>query len=298
MTICHARRRGVRRGSARARRTSYGPDATGSRGARWGHRPAVRGRGAECGRPVVASRAGTGTTAGRRSAERGKVPELRTAARADVPRPAPAEDVTDLPRDELGEQPVRRGVDRTSRNNGDLKGGHLNHTGPVYPAADWGDIIPPYAYVDENGQDPDLPRATTGARRDRRSTRTAATCRRRRTLRGQSQSRRSLECVERRGRRHLRRPLRLREPERDDRRAAGAARTSSRPAPADRGQPRRSRRAASTDAFQVDVGRERAHVVADRERCVRFGRLEALRRRLDHGHQAARPRRTTPASST
>ncbi|HEX4525442.1 MAG TPA: hypothetical protein VH108_01720 [Gaiellaceae bacterium] len=36
-------------------------------------------------------------------------------------------------------------------NNGDLSGGHLNHTGPVFPGADWGDIIPPYSYVDDNG---------------------------------------------------------------------------------------------------------------------------------------------------
>ena len=36
-------------------------------------------------------------------------------------------------------------------NNGDLQGGHLNHTGPVFPAAGWGDIIPPYTYVDQNG---------------------------------------------------------------------------------------------------------------------------------------------------
>ena len=36
-------------------------------------------------------------------------------------------------------------------NNGDLSGGHLNHTGPVYPADGWGDIIPPYQYVDESG---------------------------------------------------------------------------------------------------------------------------------------------------
>ena len=35
-------------------------------------------------------------------------------------------------------------------NNGDLKGGHLNHTGPVYPAPKWGDIIPAYSYLDEN----------------------------------------------------------------------------------------------------------------------------------------------------
>jgi hypothetical protein len=39
----------------------------------------------------------------------------------------------------------------TVGNNGDLSGGHLNHTGPVFPAADWGDIIPPYTYVDANG---------------------------------------------------------------------------------------------------------------------------------------------------
>ena len=36
-------------------------------------------------------------------------------------------------------------------NNGDLQGGHLNHTGPVFPAAGWGDIIPPYTYVDQDG---------------------------------------------------------------------------------------------------------------------------------------------------
>jgi hypothetical protein len=35
--------------------------------------------------------------------------------------------------------------------NGDLKGGHLGHTGPVFPAAGWGDIIPPYDYVDTSG---------------------------------------------------------------------------------------------------------------------------------------------------
>jgi len=37
-------------------------------------------------------------------------------------------------------------------NNGDLQGGHLNHTGPVFPVdKDWGDIIPPYNYVDDKG---------------------------------------------------------------------------------------------------------------------------------------------------
>jgi uncharacterized repeat protein (TIGR01451 family) len=37
-------------------------------------------------------------------------------------------------------------------NNGDLGGGHLNHEGPIYPAKHWGDIIPPYDYVDEDGE--------------------------------------------------------------------------------------------------------------------------------------------------
>lgn len=42
-------------------------------------------------------------------------------------------------------------------NNGDLQGGHLNHKGPVYPAAGWGDIIPPYEFVDAQGQDQTFP---------------------------------------------------------------------------------------------------------------------------------------------
>lgn len=36
-------------------------------------------------------------------------------------------------------------------NNGDLSGGHLNHTGGIYPQDNWGDIIPPYDYTDSNG---------------------------------------------------------------------------------------------------------------------------------------------------
>jgi hypothetical protein len=32
------------------------------------------------------------------------------------------------------------------QNNGDLQGGHLNHTGGIYPTVNWGDIIPPYDY--------------------------------------------------------------------------------------------------------------------------------------------------------
>src|SRR5580765_7837890 len=42
-------------------------------------------------------------------------------------------------------------------NNGDLQGGHLDHTGPVFPAADWGDIIPPYTYTDQSGNEAVFP---------------------------------------------------------------------------------------------------------------------------------------------
>ena len=38
-------------------------------------------------------------------------------------------------------------------NNGDLSGGHLNETGPVFPGPKWGDIIPPYTYTDANGKE-------------------------------------------------------------------------------------------------------------------------------------------------
>ena len=67
-------------------------------------------------------------------------------------------------------------------NNGDLNGGHLNHTGPVYPADGWGDIIPPYEYLDEKGQTKTFPGYNWSRRRGRRSGRTTAT-RRRRQLR-------------------------------------------------------------------------------------------------------------------
>ena len=47
-------------------------------------------------------------------------------------------------------------------NNGDLQGGHLNHTGPVFPADDWGDIIPPYTFTDDERQRGGLPRPELG----------------------------------------------------------------------------------------------------------------------------------------
>jgi hypothetical protein len=46
-------------------------------------------------------------------------------------------------------------------NDGDLQGGHLDHTGPIFPATGpdgkWGDIIPPYTYVDQDGQTQTFP---------------------------------------------------------------------------------------------------------------------------------------------
>ena len=42
-------------------------------------------------------------------------------------------------------------------NNGDLQGGHLNHKGPVFPEDNWGDIIPPYNYVDAEGKEQVFP---------------------------------------------------------------------------------------------------------------------------------------------
>ena len=57
-------------------------------------------------------------------------------------------------------------------NNDDLKGGHLDHTGPIYPAEGWGDIIPPYEYRDAQDQEQTFP-APTGRLRDKPSGRTA-----------------------------------------------------------------------------------------------------------------------------
>jgi uncharacterized repeat protein (TIGR01451 family) len=40
----------------------------------------------------------------------------------------------------------------TIEENGTLADGHLDHAGSVFPHANWGDIVPPYVYVDQAGQ--------------------------------------------------------------------------------------------------------------------------------------------------
>ena len=68
-------------------------------------------------------------------------------------RPPPPKDVeichrTNAATNPYGPEPESPAIG----NNGDLQGGHLNHTGPVFPEDNWGDIIPPYTYRNENGQ--------------------------------------------------------------------------------------------------------------------------------------------------
>ena len=98
---------------------------------------------------------------------------LRTRQRSTEPAKGPH-----LPRDELGEQPVRveRAGDREQRRP--ERRAPEPH-GPVFPADDWGDIIPPYDVPRRGRQDADLPGIQLDARRGRRSGRTAATRRRR-----------------------------------------------------------------------------------------------------------------------
>ena len=126
-------------------------------------------------------------------------------------------------------------------NNGDLHGGHLDHTGPVYPADNWGDIIPPYT-TSTRGQAADLPRLQLDRGRARRSTQNGcepphaadaeeghADARVRRADGRRASSRTGATTT------------RTAPPSRSDR----AIGTSSRRASRNRGQPRRSPRAAS-----------------------------------------------------
>ena len=123
--------------TARTRRTSF--RRSGSR---------TRGRTT---RPP--SRAGTGTSGARRSttpaARRPRPPGARPARK-------PRKKVRICHATSSNSNPYTS-PEPAIANNGDLNGGHLNHTGPVYPGKDWGDIIPPYNYVDQKGQPQTFP---------------------------------------------------------------------------------------------------------------------------------------------
>ena len=77
---------------------------------------------------------------------------MRRGAAGAGAEPRAGEEGPDLPRDELGDQSLHVSDEPAIANNGDLNGGHLDHTGPVYPADGWGDIIPPYEYLDKDGK--------------------------------------------------------------------------------------------------------------------------------------------------
>ena len=163
-------------------------------------------------------------------------------------------------------------------NNGDLNGGHLDHKGSVFPAADWGDIIPPYDYVDDKGVTRDLPRlqldaAGAGDLGER--------------LRGRPESR-SYRCSS----------------ASTPRRAAGSWRTSATrtqtrdpvvvpfentfvPDPANRGQPTVFQPGRVNDAFQAASTRVGVDVEADRQPGHGLTRLEAVVSGLDHDRQGS-----------
>ncbi len=169
---------------------------------------------------------------------------------------------------------------------------------PVVPRdrKDWGDIIPPFDYNDEKGQHAGLPGRQLESRGPGDLRRTAATCRshliRRRADHADPRVRRGPR------RRHLRRPPRLRQPEREDRQSRRPAQNVFSPPAA----PTRSadvvRQGAQPGRVPGRVGRERAHVVADWEPSCTFRRASqrcaggsiTVVKRLDPGdrHRAVR----------
>ena len=164
-------------------------------------------------------------------------------------------------------------------NNGDLNGGHLNHTGPVYPADGWGDIIPPYVYVDKNGQAQTFPgyNWTRPGRRSGERLRAACPTNAEAVIP-------VVECVESsRGRFLAHGGTGTRTARRSKRRATRTpSRPPRRPRPADS-----SPQTASRTRFQVEWTAP-SSPGSSREHGVRH-RSSKMPRRLDDDHEAARP---------
>ena len=124
----------------------YGPDAQGHGRDGRGHRAALRGREPAARRPVVVRRAALGRPRPgdpRRGVRRGAA-----GAGAD---PRAGEEGPDLPRDELGDQSLRLRGARDRQQRRPERRPPEPH-GPRVPADGWGDIIPPYEYLDKDGK--------------------------------------------------------------------------------------------------------------------------------------------------
>ena len=155
-------------------------------------------------------------------------------------------------------------------NNGDLKGGHLNHTGPVYPAADWGDIIPPYAYEDEKGQLQVFPGYNWGPE-GQAIHQTGCNVPSPPDPPGPKPVTPTLQCVDAVGGGTFVAHLGYVNPNATTVEPPGGLNKFS-PGDPDRGQPKAFAPGSRRGRLPGHVGRERAHVVADRERSDSFSR--------------------------
>ena len=241
------RRRQYEPGQAREN-DFYGADAQGHGEHAGRHRPAVRRRGPAARRPRRFP-GGTGTSWARRSTRTTASPRLRRCRRQS--RATGHETGPDLPRDELGREPVRLepACDREQRRP-QGRPPQPRRAGLSRGRRRMGRHHPAVRLRRRERQAAGLPRAQLDAPRARRSTRTAATSPH--AAGPDEPITPILECVEDIGQRDVPRPLRLRQPERPTTVTPPATRTSSRPS-------RRPRAAADAfgagrfeDVFQVE----------------------------------------------
>ncbi len=262
----------------------YGPDAQGHGTHAAGHRPALRRREPAAGRPVALRRTATGTTAARRSSTR-----VRGADARPPPEPRPNPE----PRTEGHGSATRRAptatrtspTSRRSPTTATSTAATSTTRGPSTRRTDWGDIIPPYDYMDKDGKIQIFPglqleRGRAGDLQERLQSRPATDA--------EAGRRRSSSASSRSGGGKFLAHWGYENPNEHHRRAAGrrehihARRAGSRPADVVRRGPRRGR-------LPDRVRRLRAHVDADREHADVQRGLDERARRLDHGRQAADP---------